>query len=404
MNNKKGIGAVVATALLLVVAVVAVVGFQGWFQTFQSTFIADVETQSQTSMFGSGIETIVGEILYIKTKGNLTISKIEIDGNTCNFNGTITNMQPIDISDCIGQVSTTTPEIIVVTNDKILTKTIYSKSLGTICSGLPGEWVLVPGSSYFGISDFCVMKWEAKAYNTSSGEYIPDGGASLTSNWADLSEIQPHSVEEATAWVNVGFFYAYDACKTLGDNFNLITNRQWMTIARNIESNRHNWNSTEVGNGWIPRGYTSAALNGTDPRSGIERRTLLLSNGGEIWDMAGGRYEYVDANENGTFVSGHANICDESSFSGWFQFDACTTTSHPLYRKNNAPDTRYEIGPIGNYNSSYGIGSLHQTSIWQENIVMFRARSGQAGIYSVHLVEGGTGGNIHNGFRCTYTP
>ncbi len=46
-KNKKAISPVVATALLLVVAVVAVVGFQTWFNTYQSTLNVKVEEQSQ---------------------------------------------------------------------------------------------------------------------------------------------------------------------------------------------------------------------------------------------------------------------------------------------------------------------------------------------------------------------
>lgn len=44
--NKKAISPVVATALLLVVAVVAVVGFQSWFTTYQSGVNAKVEAES----------------------------------------------------------------------------------------------------------------------------------------------------------------------------------------------------------------------------------------------------------------------------------------------------------------------------------------------------------------------
>ncbi|MDA3855227.1 MAG: hypothetical protein PF569_03140 [Candidatus Woesearchaeota archaeon] len=36
-RNRKGISAVIAVSLLLVVSVVAVIGFQNWFQTYQST-------------------------------------------------------------------------------------------------------------------------------------------------------------------------------------------------------------------------------------------------------------------------------------------------------------------------------------------------------------------------------
>lgn len=46
VNYKKAISPVVATALLLVVAVVAVVGFQTWFTTYQSGINVKVEQES----------------------------------------------------------------------------------------------------------------------------------------------------------------------------------------------------------------------------------------------------------------------------------------------------------------------------------------------------------------------
>ena len=45
-TQKKAISPVVATALLLVVAVVAVVGFQTWFNTYQSENFAKLNEQT----------------------------------------------------------------------------------------------------------------------------------------------------------------------------------------------------------------------------------------------------------------------------------------------------------------------------------------------------------------------
>ena len=57
LSNKKVISPVVATALLLVVAVMAVVGFSGWFSSFQSGINSDVEQNSRwkLSKFRLGI-------------------------------------------------------------------------------------------------------------------------------------------------------------------------------------------------------------------------------------------------------------------------------------------------------------------------------------------------------------
>lgn len=62
VKQRKGISPVVATALLLVVAVVAVVAFQTWFNNFQSGQLSDVEQQANA---GSAI----------------TIERFEADGD-----------------------------------------------------------------------------------------------------------------------------------------------------------------------------------------------------------------------------------------------------------------------------------------------------------------------------------
>jgi len=46
LNIKKAISPVVAVALLLVVAVVAVVGFQTWFNTYSSGIFTNTEQKS----------------------------------------------------------------------------------------------------------------------------------------------------------------------------------------------------------------------------------------------------------------------------------------------------------------------------------------------------------------------
>ncbi len=73
-HSKKCISPIVATALLLVVAVTAVVGFQNWFGTYSTNILSGVESSSANDVRTSQIETIVGNSLYIKNDyENLTI-------------------------------------------------------------------------------------------------------------------------------------------------------------------------------------------------------------------------------------------------------------------------------------------------------------------------------------------
>lgn len=46
---------------------------------------------------------------------------------------------------------------------------------------------------------------------------------------------------------------AIAACKSIGAH--LITNNEWMTIARNAEQNPNNWSSGQVGNGYMYAGH-----------------------------------------------------------------------------------------------------------------------------------------------------
>jgi len=50
MISKKSVHPVVAVALLLVVAVVSIIGFQTWFNSYSSTVFTGVETQSSNSV------------------------------------------------------------------------------------------------------------------------------------------------------------------------------------------------------------------------------------------------------------------------------------------------------------------------------------------------------------------
>lgn len=55
---------------------------------------------------------------------------------------------------------------------------------------------------------------------------------------------------------------AIDACKSMGAGYHLTTNNEWMTIARNIESNAKNWSSGTVGQGNLWNGVSNNSTYG----------------------------------------------------------------------------------------------------------------------------------------------
>lgn len=73
--NKKAISPVVATALLLVVAVVAVVGFQAWFNTYQSGLTGKIESQSGNLLTVNRLEN---GTVYIKNTGSAAVNVTDV--------------------------------------------------------------------------------------------------------------------------------------------------------------------------------------------------------------------------------------------------------------------------------------------------------------------------------------
>lgn len=80
MYKSKAVGPVVAVALLLVIGVLAVIGFQTWFGTYTSGLFSNVETQSKVNSLI--FNDVIGDNLYIKSDGYGFINFFKIvDGN-----------------------------------------------------------------------------------------------------------------------------------------------------------------------------------------------------------------------------------------------------------------------------------------------------------------------------------
>jgi hypothetical protein len=187
----------------------------------------------------------------------------------------------------------------------------------------PTGYIQVPGSSLYGTRDFCVMKYEAKTGSSTVAATTQAAGPPLGS----LNQTN-----------------AITSCNLAGGS--LINNREWMTIARNIEAQRVNWTGGTVGSGALWSGHTDnspalllSASTDDNPYFGTndispsaQRRTHTLSNGEVIWDLSGNSWEWTSDTILGQ------DKPNNSSGTFWQQWTAITnfgTLSYDLTRPSN---------------------------------------------------------------------
>ncbi|MCM2350546.1 MAG: putative Ig domain-containing protein [Bacteriovoracaceae bacterium] len=213
-----------------------------------------------------------------------------LDNNTCEITGTPTALMAPEVFD------------VTATNAYGSTTAQVTLEVKTCPDGfveVPAwdDTGLVPVGSEVINDRFCVMQFEAKNV----------GGKAVS---------QPAS----TPWLNITIENAQTACGNLGwedqNHFDLISNQEWMAIARNIESVNANWLFNTVpekvmlytgnSNGNAMSGtkqvsnindpYTDTGDSALDPIGGgrEQGRTFELSNGSTVWDMAGNAWEWVD--------------------------------------------------------------------------------------------------------------
>ena len=428
INSKKGISPVVATGLLLVVAVISVMSFNTWFNTFQSGVLSNIETKSNDASLGGSlkIDALIRNKLYIlnNLRDNLSIKEIKVDGSLCNLSNVSSlslGLNEITLEGCLDNLSTDKPLISLVTDTKIVDKYEYIKNANLVsssegngsasldCSSLNGgEWILVPGNSDLGTSDFCVMKYEAKAttsslsnLNDSTNMYCGNGNDDGTNNCPTDGSVNITSKPEYKPLTQVTQVEARQLCENLGPGYHLITNAEWVTIARNAENVASNWadgviGSTVASGGGLKRGNVgindSVSYDGADPADRSSdtnsKAMLTLSNGETIWDLSGNVWEW----NNDTCTIGDP----------WYNGNLWIEWTN--YNINGAEKTL--AGPIGDYDSTNGIGKYYGCT--SNGHGFFRggvwSNVANAGAFALYLGNAPSSSHMGIGFRCSYSP
>ena len=245
MEPKGGISPIVALTLLFVVAVVSVVGLQSWYQSYSSDLFANVDEETMNRAMIQ-VDGVYGGTLYIRQQqgdDNTSLKTVKVNNEDCQINDSLKNgVNRLDVSSCLENVSGSRADISLITNSGVVTHTIsldgkISASNSSVTSlSCPTGFVEVPGDGTFSTNDFCVMQYEAKE----------NGGA----------------VSEPTGqpWVNISLSEARTACSNLGSDYHLMTNAEWMSMARNLEQRTGNWYGG-MGSGFLYIGHSDEAPN-----------------------------------------------------------------------------------------------------------------------------------------------
>ena len=231
------------------------------------------------------------------------------------------------------------------------------------------------------------------------------------------------SVASGYPIANISQITAIDYCANQNtvSGASLITNAEWMTIARNIEAQLSNWTtgtaaSTAIGTGVLYRGHSDGATDlgegkalaaGPDNsgyigtgQSGFnrERRTHSLSNGETIWDLGGNVWEWTSDT-----ILGKDQPTGSSTGFNWRQYGTGLSNSIT----NFGTLSRDLIGPSNsNWSSTQNMGQIYSDGTSTNNTTFAFLRGGSWGyssnsvVFSLYLSNTPTFSYYFFGFRC----
>jgi len=262
---------------------------------------------------------------------------------------------------------------------------IGSGSTDEAVSCEPG-YIMVPESTLpdgTNVPAFCVMKYEAKTlFWTQQSVSIPFG--------------QP---------ITLHYSIDFGGCRC-GAGKGLISEEQWLSIAHNVVNVAANWTGGEVGNGMVYRGNCDAGFReaswddtegyygtGHSPEDGVgngaeNRRTLVLSNGEVIWDLAGNMYEMVNAHMDRLAGSNK-----------WISYNSDDGTGQVA---TNVPVAKL---PPNGWNADQGMGRYYDERYSGTYVVMRGGPHGDCANTGVFTLVGHKDNRgIYAACRCVYTP
>jgi formylglycine-generating enzyme required for sulfatase activity len=237
-----------------------------------------------------------------------------------------------------------------------------------------------------------------------------------------------NSTATGTIWISLTWQQAKTNCEILGVNYHLITDNEWLTIAKNAEQISSNWNSSVVGTGFMYSGHNdngpaNSLLADTNDSNGYyltgdvvgsnQRRTLTLSNNEVIWDLAGNVWEWV--NDSMPIASRY-----HGGDQGWMSYNSDDGTGKiaTLVSSLKAPSSGYNAkNGMGRYYDGYSLAGTYNSineapdfciGYCSSTTVFLRGghwnNGANTGVFTLDLDAGSSDSLTGTGFRCSYTP
>ncbi|MCT4641045.1 MAG: SUMF1/EgtB/PvdO family nonheme iron enzyme [Bacteriovoracaceae bacterium] len=259
------------------------------------------------------------------------------------------------------------------------------------------DWVYIPSDiSGLGNDAFWVMKYEAKAWNDANTNNTIDSGEYATSFAANLLTHKPVSTPDGRPWVSINADNAAAECESLGAGFSVISNQEWMAIARDAEVQDENWTGGTYKSGCLFRGNsgeTTCGYNGGTGDYGVTRHarsSFKLSTGDSIFDMSGNLEEWTDWDPlTAGFQSG------PSCFGSPQQLPSVTCGSYADSDYNTADGLLTTTDGVGTLLTK-GFGVILRGGHYSNSV--------NAGLYMFRLNASNVDANGQIGFRCVYRP
>ncbi len=199
-----------------------------------------------------------------------------------------------------------------------------------VAPACPTGFSAVAANSSLSTSAFCVAKFEMKAALNDGTDVVDTATAIL-----DASLHVPESRASGVPWVKINLATARTECASMGSGYRLIKLLEWEALARELETQNANWSNGSVGSGFLLGGHSDGAIAADAVASGLavtgflllssaagdgfdgtgqagatpsdaaflQKRKMVLSSGGEVWDIAGNAREWVDLDGNGSLIN-----------------------------------------------------------------------------------------------------